>query len=406
MRCDVVAGSSLAVVVVIAGAMQMLHTQRLEDRLDSVSEDFRRTQEQLAGAQAQLAGTQQQLADHVTASRNEMTVARNELVDMRRVLMDAESRAKGESGPGRRSLQAAEESGICLDPTDIAVSAMDAVWAVSRAFDRFLGGSRDSLTFPEIVAQLDELRAAISAANASMFQAVSGTGGGATVHTPAAEAAEAAALASGCEASTTEPATVCAEPEDGLVSTGCSVSSGEGACTAVPHTCDSSPETCPMTVLFNSKADLSMLDSKAEISMLDEKADLSVVNLLSDSIDEVQTQIGLPPAEVMPCRCRSCADLPVGGTLCASFGPATPCDCTDTSGSTDPARQIYPIASIDPVCCQPSWPGNTTLSQVRTNSPQEYDQDDILLRVGGSVTFVMSKIVMLARFVVLSVLLT
>ena len=102
MRCDVVVGSGLAVVVIIAGAMQMLHTQRLEDRLDSVSEDFRRTQEQLAGAQAQLAGTQQQLADHVTASRNEMTVARNELVDMRRVLMDAESRANGESGSSRK----------------------------------------------------------------------------------------------------------------------------------------------------------------------------------------------------------------------------------------------------------------------------------------------------------------
>jgi hypothetical protein len=74
------------------------------------------------------------------------------------------------------------------------------------------------------------------------------SGGSCTAEEPEeAEAAAAALLANGCEASVTEPATVCQPPSDGLVASGCTVVSGSGTCTAVAHTCTTSPDTCPLT---------------------------------------------------------------------------------------------------------------------------------------------------------------
>ena len=58
------------------------------------------------------------------------------------------------------------------------------------------------------------------------------------------------------------PATVttCDPPQDGLVATGCTVASGPGACSAVPHSCATSPATCPLTTALGLKADQADLE--------------------------------------------------------------------------------------------------------------------------------------------------
>eukprot|EP01046_Picozoa_sp_COSAG06_P000291 COSAG06_NODE_8_length_37897_cov_42.611884_10_plen_1146_part_00 len=81
----------------------------------------------------------------------------------------------------------------------------------------------------------------------------------------AAEAAAAALLANGCEASVTEPATVCEPPVDGLITSGCTVSSGGGTCAAVPHTCATSAASCPLTVALDAKAEQTALDALSAV---------------------------------------------------------------------------------------------------------------------------------------------
>eukprot|EP01043_Picozoa_sp_COSAG02_P052692 COSAG02_NODE_5716_length_4101_cov_2.727886_1_plen_1022_part_00 len=134
------------------------------------------------------------------------------------------------------------------------------------------------------------------------------------------------------------------------------------------------------------------LDDKADQSAVDslnvaiaEKADIAALNALA-------AQFGSGPvveeAEVTPCRCAECADEPVGGDLCASYGPATPCECEDSSGSSDPVRQTYPMTQSDPPCCREEWPAAPTVTQATTTSPQVFDEDDIMVRIDGQVTFV------------------
>jgi plastocyanin len=241
----------------------------------------------------------------------------------------------------------------------------------------------------------------------------------------AAEAAEAGRLANGCTASLTDPATTCTPPEDGLVVTGCAVSSGGGTCTVVAHTCATSPSACPLTTELSSLS--SAIDGKADASAVDalgvqladkvdtstmtdelaDKADTSTMaSLLADKADEtsiaaLQSELdqkadasavqalGSIVVEDMPCLCAACADFPVGAVLCVPFGSTSPCDCIDSSGSTNPIRQTYPMTQSDPKCCRSEWLPALTLTQARTSSPQEYDQDDVLVKVGGEVTFVM-----------------
>ena len=241
----------------------------------------------------------------------------------------------------------------------------------------------------------------------------------------AAEAAEASRLANGCTASLTDPATTCTPPEDGLVVTGCAVSSGGGTCTVVAHTCATSPSACPLTTELSSLS--SAIDGKADASAVDalgvqladkvdtstmtdelaDKADTSTMaSLLADKADEtsiaaLQSELdqkadasavqalGSIVVEDMPCLCAACADFPVGAVLCVPFGSTSPCDCIDSSGSTNPIRQTYPMTQSEPKCCRSEWLRALTLTQARTSSPQEYDQDDVLVKVGGEVTFVM-----------------
>ena len=161
MRGETIAVGVVVTMALVAGVMQMRHAQNLEHKFDvmerrmnselkltkdQMGSELRRTQEKLSTAQGQLSSTQEQLAAHVTASRNEM-------VDARRMMMDmgAESREKTtvignrlalveerQTGPAHRSLQSADGEQICLDPTHIAVSAMDSAWALSKAFDGFI----------------------------------------------------------------------------------------------------------------------------------------------------------------------------------------------------------------------------------------------------------------------------
>ena len=329
MRGETVAVGVVVTMALVAGVMQMRHAQNLEHQFNLVEErmnselkltkdqmgsELRRTQEQLSTtqgqlattqeqlttAQGQLSSTQEQLAAHVTASRNEM-------VDARRMMMDTGEKTtvignrlalveERQTGPAHRSLQSADEEQICLDPTHIAVSAMDSAWALSKAFDGFIRSD-----YAGVLLQLTDVREAFAAVNASMFRAVGMVS--VAIHTPAEEAAQAAALASDCEASTTDPATTCTPPPDGLVATGCSVASGTGTCTAVPHTCSTSPETCPMTALFQGKADVAALETKADMttvtsllegkpdtstmtSLLEDKADRSTVTALTNTVDD------------------------------------------------------------------------------------------------------------------------
>eukprot|EP01046_Picozoa_sp_COSAG06_P042656 COSAG06_NODE_5467_length_3462_cov_4.554564_1_plen_980_part_00 len=150
-------------------------------------------------------------------------------------------------------------------------------------------------------------------------------------------------------------------------------------------------DTAAMDTALALKADQSELDSfsatvgeKAVASemttALAAKADVSELNSLV-------AQLGSVPAEVTPCRCAECADDPVGGDLCASFGPVTPCECEDSSSSTNPVRQTYPMTQSDPLCCREEWPPAPAVTQATTTSPQVFDEDDIMVRIGGQVTF-------------------
>eukprot|EP01046_Picozoa_sp_COSAG06_P021370 COSAG06_NODE_1603_length_8956_cov_6.771029_3_plen_1532_part_00 len=225
----------------------------------------------------------------------------------------------------------------------------------------------------------------------------------------AAEAGAAALLANGCEASETEPATVCEPPADGLVGSGCTVTSGDGTCTVVPHTCATSASTCPLTVALVAKADQSALDTLTTAvgekavaadmtAALAQKADEDTVTAaLAEkadigAVDALATQLGSappPPVEVTPCSCSKCASDDVDTSLCTPFGPATPCECEEST-SIDPVRQVYPMTQSNPPCCRETWSPDVTVTQIRTSEPQEFDDEDVVIKVGGQVTFAMT----------------
>jgi hypothetical protein len=143
-------------------------------------------------------------------------------------------------------------------------------------------------------------------------------------------------------------------------------------------------EVDTLTTTVGTKADATALalkaDDAATTAALDLKADSTAVAALA-------AHLGSAAAEVAACRCAECADEPIGGSLCASYGPVTPCECEDSSGSTDPVRQGYPMTQSSPPCCREIWPAATTVTQTSMVDPQVYSQDDILVRVGAQVTF-------------------
>lgn len=222
------------------------------------------------------------------------------------------------------------------------------------------------------------------------------------------EALQASRLANGCIASLTVPATTCTPPPDGLVVTGCTVASGGGTCTVVAHTCETSPSTCPLTTelatlasVVDGKVDRSTLDdllvhranASMVTSMLANKADKSSIVALQAALNQKANASDLHALdsivpETMPCVCAFCADTPIGDSRCVPFGTMSACNCVDSSGSTNPVRQTYPINQSDVGCCRLEWPSETTVTQARTSTPQVYDRDDIFIKVGGSVSFV------------------
>eukprot|EP01046_Picozoa_sp_COSAG06_P024201 COSAG06_NODE_1959_length_7980_cov_19.961426_4_plen_655_part_00 len=142
-------------------------------------------------------------------------------------------------------------------------------------------------------------------------------------------------------------------------------------------------------------------DQLALSAALDDKADQSAVDALSTTVagkadiaalNALAAQFELGPvveeAELNPCRCAECADEPVGGELCASYGPKTPCECEDSfSLSAGSVRQTYPMTQTDLPCCREEWPVAPTVTQATTSSPQVFDEDDIMVRIGGQVAF-------------------
>ncbi|MEC9052251.1 MAG: hypothetical protein VX747_07315, partial [Actinomycetota bacterium] len=216
---------------------------------------------------------------------------------------------------------------------------------------------------------------------------------------PSAEAAQAAARANGCEASASDPPTVCTAPDDGLVASGCAVASGEGTCTPIPHSCATLPSACPFTVLQTAMDDkANQADVTALQDALSQKVDGVVVTALQNSIEQkadntvvenLAALIGAsdPEPEVTPCRCAPCADLPIGGEMCVPWGAAEPCDCVDTSGSTDPVRVAFGTNTGDQVCDRLEWVSTKTLAQTPGSSPEVFPEDDIQIRIRGQVTF-------------------
>merc|ERR1712097_227660 len=97
--------------------------------------------------------------------------------------------------------------------------------------------------------------------------------------TPAAEEGRAALHANGCTASSTDSSTVCQPPADGLVASGCSVMSGSGTCTPIPHTCATLPSACPFTTLQQTKADATVVTALQ-----------NALNLKADSTDMITLQ--------------------------------------------------------------------------------------------------------------------
>ena len=229
---------------------------------------------------------------------------------------DAQARlAVLEAAKGRRALQQGGDGADddeCLDPAHVAVAASDMAWAVSRAFDTHLGDE-----FPELVASVAALaeqlgaKADISTVDALILILAA---------TPAAEEGRAALHANGCSASSTDSSTlVCEPPADGLVASGCSVTSGSGTCTPIPHTCATLPSACPFTTLQQTKADATVVTALQ--NALNLKADATAVDNLAELIGARQAA-----AETTPCRCASCADQSLGGAMCVPWGPAEPCD--------------------------------------------------------------------------------
>eukprot|EP01046_Picozoa_sp_COSAG06_P031861 COSAG06_NODE_3137_length_5802_cov_19.787480_5_plen_502_part_00 len=124
------------------------------------------------------------------------------------------------------------------------------------------------------------------------------------------------------------------------------------------------------------------LAAKADASALAEKAGVAELDALSAQFGSALV------VEVTPCRCAVCADDPVGGNLCAPYGPVSPCECEDASGSSDPIRQTYPMTESNPPCCQEHWLVAATVTQATSSVPQVFDEDDITVRIHAEVTFV------------------
>ena len=108
-------------------------------------------------------------------------------------------------------------------------------------------------------------------------------------------------------------------------------------------------------VLLNATAALELeanANASSTAAALTRKADQTAVDVPTAAL---AAQLGsAPPAEVTPCSCVECPDEPIGGDLCAPYGSETPCDCVDSSGSTDPVRQVYPMTQSSPACCRPT----------------------------------------------------
>ena len=117
------------------------------------------------------------------------------------------------------------------------------------------------------------------------------------------------------------------------MASGCSVTSGSGTCTPIPHTCATLPSACPFTTLQQTKADATVVTAVQNARNL--KADSSDMITLQAGLDNLAVQIGAsdPEPEVTPPRPR--ALTPVGGELCVPWGPAEP-----ATAWTPPARRI------------------------------------------------------------------
>ena len=95
-----------------------------------------------------------------------------------------------------------------------------------------------------------------------------------------------------------------------------------------------------------------------------------------------------PPAapEFQACTCATCADFPPGADLCIPWDAARPCDCLASAESQGNA-QPFPASTQVPRCCREEWPAEASCQQQSTGSEEFYDQQEIVVRIHGRVTF-------------------
>jgi hypothetical protein len=200
--------------------------------------------------------------------------AKDELAALQRRLAAVEAAMDGAAVVQRRLEDSGEEEagGECVTSSSASVLAMQAAYTVSS--------------------QHDALVAALGS-KAESFES---------------ESAVAALVAAECTATLTEPATRCLLPSDGLVATGCTVRSGTGECSPVPHTCETDPGACPLTTALGLKVDQAAMDTltatvetKAVASEVTEslqlKADETTVTALDAAVASLADEVAAKVAQ-------------------------------------------------------------------------------------------------------------
>ena len=92
---------------------------------------------------------------------------------------------------------------------------------------------------------------------------------------------------------------------------------------------------------------------------------------------------GLANTEVKACLRATCADTPVGSSMCVPWGTPYRVDCLNETKKS----QAFPVSSSNPPCCRYEWPATASVQQTSTKAPQKYAVEDIVVKIGATVVF-------------------
>eukprot|EP01045_Picozoa_sp_COSAG04_P010262 COSAG04_NODE_623_length_11808_cov_2.965838_5_plen_226_part_00 len=129
----------MIVATAFAGGVVLVMEMRHSDALEGVRDQH----------SAEMADTRRMLADALQSDR--LRAREVSMLETRLALLEREREIEKNAASSHRVLQG-DDSDVCLDPSHVAVAASDMAWAVSRAFDRFLGGATD--TFVDMLARV------------------------------------------------------------------------------------------------------------------------------------------------------------------------------------------------------------------------------------------------------------